>query len=118
MPFKIEAEQKHFAFALSPDGLPVGTVEKWGGIPYLLCCPLCGMLHQIIGGSALTIGEYEPRCIIRQTHKTVYVDWVSKYPQAAQYTRVSLRQRAQDAPNVIPLETPARTVKRTRRKAA
>ena len=117
MPFKLPDEQKRYRWNLSADGLPVGKVERWGNIPYLLVCPLCGMLHEIRGGSTLTIGEFEPACIVKQTHKTVYAEWIAKYPQAADYRRVTLLAPPIQTPNIIPLLSQTPTVS-TNRKAA
>jgi hypothetical protein len=110
MPFKIIAEQKAFTFTLSEAALPVGKVERWGGIPYLLCCPLCGMLHEIRGGSTLTLGEYEPACIVKQTHPAAYSRWLASFPMAADYKRVSLLAQRMQTPNIIPLPSQPGTV--------
>ena len=92
MPFKIVEEQKAFTFTLV-NGLPVATVERWGKGLWVLCCPLCGCIHdcsaqqkQIADG-----GAYEPVCLLKRTHPAAYRRWVSRFPESAQYTRIRLK---------------------------
>jgi hypothetical protein len=110
MPFKIIAEQKRFKFELSSAGLPIADVERMGTVFWVMCCPLCGCIHDL-SRQPETVGEFEPKCLLPRTHKSAYVEWVTKQPTAPAYTRISLRQRQGD---VIPLDTPA---ERTRKAA-
>lgn len=106
MPFKVPVAARRFIFTLSPADLPVGKVERWGKGLWLIVCPLCGMLHDVtrLGAQAT---EYEPTCIVRQTHPEVYRRWLALHPLAADYTRVSLRMQT---PNIIPLPSQPGTV--------
>lgn len=106
MPFKVPDAQQRFRFTLSPAELPVGKVERWGNGLWLIVCPLCGCLHDVtrLGDRAT---EYEPACIVRQTHPQVYRRWLVLHPLAADYTRVTLRMQT---PNIIPLRSQPGTV--------
>lgn len=92
MPFKIVDEQRKFKWSLSAE-LPIGECEQWGSALYCLCCPLCGMLHEIRGATADAVGEYQPHCIVKTTHKATYAEWLKKHPESADYSRVWLMMR-------------------------
>jgi hypothetical protein len=89
MPFKIVEAQKAFKFTVNGAGLPIAHVERWGKGVWVKCCPLCGLLHEVLKGQ--TSGEYEPRCIVRVTHPHVFAAWQKAHPEAAKYTRVMLK---------------------------
>lgn len=109
MPFKIKTEQARFKFELSPADLPIAQVERMGTAYWVMCCPLCGCIHDLTRHPA-TISEYEPRCLLPHTHKAAYVEWLTKHPTAAAYTRISLQQRSVQTPNFIPLPSQPGTV--------
>jgi hypothetical protein len=88
MPFKIVEKQKRFTFTVNGAGLPVAHVERWGAGVWLTCCPLCGMVHEVLKGQ--TSGEFDPKCIVRTTHPHVFAAWQKAHPEAARYTRVLL----------------------------
>lgn len=119
MPFKIVEEQQRFTFRVNGDGLPVAQVVRWGAGVWVKCCPLCGCLHEILKGQIE--GEFEPRCILKVTHKAAYAAWVKKHPESPKYTRVLLEYKpfaiVPFSPPVIEDKSAVRP-KRGRKKAA
>lgn len=98
MPFKIPALQNTFKIELEA-GLPLASVERWGNIPYALCCPLCGCLHEL-PKNAQNGQEYTPICTIKGTHPHVYAAWLKSHPGAGEHTAIRLHIRGGQ---VIPL---------------
>lgn len=112
MTFHIKAEMEKFTWTLV-DQAPVAAVEKWGNGYWIVCCPLCGYLHNISAAVKLdgTTGTtYKPNCAIAQkVHRHAYHQWLEQYPQAATCDSVKLILRP---PRVIPLYEPLLPVKR------
>lgn len=110
MTFHIKAEQAAFKFTLV-DGLPVATVERWGNGFWIVCCPLCGYIHNLPANVRVdAIGKpFTPNCVIAKTvHRKQYHKWIDMYPQSAQFDAVTAILRP---PRIIPLDTPAQPVK-------
>lgn len=118
MPFKVVEAQKAFIFQTSEAGIPLAHVTRWGNGVWVMCCPLCGMLHEVLKGQ--TAGEFEPECIARVTHPTVFAAWQQKHPDAIGKSTVQLVSAAArpavtltPKPDIAPAPR-----KRQRRKAA
>lgn len=113
MPFKIVEEQQKFTFEINGAGLPLAHVTRWGNGVWVECCPLCGMLHEVLKGQ--TAGEFEPKCILKVTHPTVFAAWQQKHPDAIGKSMVMLVEKTALA-IVPPAAKP--TKQKTRRKQA
>lgn len=101
MPFKIPAYQQNFTLTLDR-GLPVASVEYWGvGIPYMLVCPLCGMVSEL-PVNVQNGQEYTPICPAKTSHPHAFAAWLESHPGAADHTTVRLAIRGA---RVIPLDT-------------
>lgn len=98
MPFSMPHEVKQYQPKQSTNGLPIADVIKLGQGLWIAVCPCCGMIHDVTGKAHES--TYEPKCIIRRTHPSVYRAWIAKYPEAVDYTRVTLKYRN---PHIIPL---------------
>lgn len=97
MPIRLKAAAK-FQWA-ELDGLPVAHVATFGGIAYVLVCPLCSCCHELPGQTFTRKGQQrtvEPRCLLREFatsskaapwHK-LYSDWTAKHPVAKEHTEV------------------------------
>ncbi len=117
MPFKIPAEQSAFKFTLNATGQPIGECGLWGGIPYMLVCPCCGMLHELPRN--ITPGAIvEPKCIIKTTHPKTYAGWLKRFPEATQHRHVVAIFRTPALVDTKPLLSPIQTGQSARRKVA
>ena len=105
MPFKIVAEQESFKLTTASNGLPIADVIKLGSMHYAVCCPLCGMLHEV--GQVITQGAiFAPKCLLKTTHPQTYAKWLKRFPDTAQYSQIVLKQRGVDLyPDVTVITT-------------
>ena len=94
MSLKLPDEQKSFVFRLSSVGVPVAEVERVGTGLWLVCCPLCGMLHDVTGQRDGVV--IAPRCDLSLTHPWVYTAWLTLHPDAAQFQCVLLTFRRRE----------------------
>lgn len=106
MTFHIKAEQAKFTWR-EVGGHPVSEVEKWGNGYWIVCCSLCGGIHNL--NAAVKVGTtgavYKPNCAIAKTvHRKRYHAWQDAHPRAAQFDAVTLILRPQ---RVIPLDNPS-----------
>lgn len=116
MPFKMIDYQRKFKFVTTgdaPGGLPIADCILLGSARYVTVCPLCGMTHEVRRGQA--IGDvFQPACIVKSTHPSVYAEWITKYPAALNYRHVTLKPRAL----ITPLYDDAGTVEESETRAA
>lgn len=106
MTFRIPAEIDKFTWR-EVGGHPAATVEKWGHGYWIVCCPLCGYIHNI--SAAVKVGTtgavYKPNCAIAKTvHRHMYHAWQDAHPRAAQFDAVTLILRNRQP---IPLNSPS-----------
>lgn len=88
MPYKIPAAQAVFCWQLADD-LPAGMIEQVGCSYWLMCCPLCGMLH-ILAATVQPGDVLAPGCILPTAHPDTYAAWLERYPEAARHQTVKL----------------------------
>lgn len=117
MPFKLPTEQSAFKFTVNGAGQPVGECTLWGGIPYMLVYPCCGMLHQLALNTALG-AIVAPNCIVRTTYPKVYTEWLKRCPEAAQHRQVVAIFHTPALVDTKPLLPTIQTERPARRKAA
>jgi len=80
--------QKHFVLTIEGN-LPQAAIEIIGDNHWLMCCPLCGSIHQIQGVDEDV--PYTPTCqTIPILYKAQQVIWRKLYPDAANYTQLHL----------------------------
>lgn len=106
MTFHIKAEQQKFTWRES-GGHPIAEVEKWGNGYWIVCCSLCGGIHNLNAAVKVgTIGSvYKPNCAIAKTvHRHMYHAWQDAHPAARNFETVTLILRQ---PRIIPLDSPA-----------
>jgi hypothetical protein len=83
--------QKKFKLTIE-DGMPQATVETVGTERWLMCCPLCGSMHQLQGVDESA--PYTPLCqTIPMLFKAQQLIWRKEYPDAANYTNLHLVSR-------------------------
>ncbi|MBZ0303955.1 MAG: hypothetical protein K8J31_29725 [Anaerolineae bacterium] len=87
MPLTMPQEVKRFKFKIGSAGLPLSQVITQNGNYWIGCCPLCGHAHDLRGVSE---GEFEPNCLVKTLDPKTYTAWVKLYPEAANFTRVTL----------------------------
>lgn len=100
MTYKIDAERFSFVYRVSSAGLPVAEVERWGTGYWLICCPLCGMLHNL-PANVFPAEVFEPRCQLPRTHPGSYSTWIAKFPAVAGQRTVALIYRHHPAEVVV-----------------
>lgn len=105
MPFKVEALQKVYQLDLF-GGVPVAPVTKLGAMHYVLCCPLCGCLHEV-GPSVLHGSTTTPRCVVKPPHPITVANWRKAHPETANYREIVLKLREFDEV-VISIPAPER----------
>ena len=92
MPIRLK-DSEHFKWCETAGGLPLAEARSFGGVLYVMVCPLCGCFHEIKG-----IGQITPRCLLREyAHQqrehgqtsawiSLYNRWLKLYPLAAEHT--------------------------------
>lgn len=107
MPIQSRTYRKAFRW-IEQDGVPVATVTDLNGRLWTMTCPVCGCLHELIGGE---IGKpFKPDCLLRTlarmpaprgntgaNWRRVLADWYAQYPEAAQHDTVLLLDAQQVA---------------------
>lgn len=92
MPTTVEHLQKRFKLSIV-DGLPQATVELNGGVHWVMCCPLCGCSHQIMG-----VDESAPYTPLCQTQPLLFKAelgvWHKQYPEVSKYSTLHLIAKA------------------------
>ena len=87
-PSTIQHLQKLFKLTVK-DSFPQVTVETMGKGRWLMCCPLCGCQHQILG-----VDETLPYTPLRQAKPLLYKAEVSAWrklnPEDAKYVKLHL----------------------------
>lgn len=80
--------QKKFTLTIEDD-LPQAAIEIVGTGHWLMCCPLCGSVHQIQGVDEDV--PYTPTCqTVPVLYKAQQVIWQKLYPDVAPYTQLHL----------------------------
>lgn len=111
MPIMSKHYRKTFKF-FQVDGVPAAETVVLAGHAWILCCPLCGCLHEVRGGQ--TEGAYRPDCLLRRLAAMpavrgvhagadwarVLALWQSAYPAAAHDTVLLLSPAALEAAQV------------------
>lgn len=94
MPTTIDHLQKHFRLTIK-DGLPEVSIETIGEGNWLMCCPLCGCQHQILG-----VDERQPYIPLCQTHPVLFkaevTTWRKLNPQVVNYGQLHLTKDVGD----------------------
>ena len=103
MHVRLKAATKFEWLADDTTGLPLAAVATFGGVPYVLICPLCGCIHELRGQPFDQIGQeatVKPRCLLREfagqprsigqrtPWQTIYEGWLSKHPKAAGHSAI------------------------------
>ena len=105
MPIMSKTYRKAFKWR-ELNGLPVAEVFTLNGRGWILCCPLCGCLHET--RLAQTAGAFKPDCLLRRlaampgtpgmhagaNWRRVLQDWQALYPAAATHDTVLLLDAA------------------------
>lgn len=92
MPFRIPLEVSRFRWTLDGD-TPAAQVETIGNGAWVMCCPLCGLIHDVTSKANGTI--WQPTCTSNHApvFKRIRAAWVKEHPQAADYQTVRLAYR-------------------------
>ena len=80
--------QKNFELVIH-DELPQASVKLVDRVEWLMCCPLCGCMHQIMGVDETQ--PYTPMCqSIPLLYKVQQDSWRKLHPETAQYKALYL----------------------------
>jgi hypothetical protein len=94
MPFRLKDSSK-YRWLTDIDVVPLAPAVSIGAATYILCCPLCGCCHELIGQTFTSIGQQivtKPRCLLREfasmgratAWKLTYEAWTAQHPDAVQ----------------------------------
>ncbi len=88
MPTVMHHLQKTFALVMNDD-MPQATVKLVDQRDWLMCCPLCGCMHQIL---RIDVSQpYTPMCqSIPALYKTQQDAWRKLHPDVIKYTALRL----------------------------
>ncbi len=115
MPFAIPTARDKFKWQLdgeSPGGLPLANIIQLGNAAWIEVCPICSCIHEL-PASAQPGDMFKPVCLLKTLHPSVYQNWLKRFPDARNYTRVTLSARDE-----IRLLTPALPAPAKRQKKA
>ena len=89
MPTTLPHLQKNFKLVIA-DNLPQSVVESVHDRLEIMCCPLCGCNHQLIGVDISV--PYSPLCQIQPVlFKDQLLSWHKLYPDVIQYKSIHLQ---------------------------
>lgn len=80
--------QKHFKLTIE-EGLPQAAIDVIGAEQWLMCCPLCGCIHQLVGVNDKV--PYAPLCqTVPSLFKVQQAAWHKLYPDIIPYKTLQL----------------------------
>lgn len=108
------------------EGVPAAETVVLAGRAWILCCPLCGCMHEVRSGQV--DGQYRPDCLLRRLARmapargagggadwpALLAQWERAYPGAAAQDTVALLSPA----SVEALRANQQPARRAARKAA
>lgn len=88
MPMSHSEQQKRFKLTLY-DGQPEGVVEATQGARMVMCCPLCGCIHQVMGVDMSK--PYTPLCQSNPPMFKLQVSaWQKRFPEVVTFKSIHL----------------------------